>query len=99
MPVWAMVVYALVVMRLTGLIVADEITRAPREWFLARLDDGKPAQFVAALASCSWCASCWLAAVVAPVAWFWGHLPWLLIPAIALAFSQVTGMLSGVGRD
>lgn len=99
MPVWALAVYALATARLSGLVVADEITRLPREWFLAHLDDTKPAQFVASLVTCQWCSSVWLAAVVAPVAWFWGWSPWLLVPAIALAFSEVAGLLSGIGRD
>jgi hypothetical protein len=98
MPIWALAVYALATARLAGLVVADEITSGPREWFLAHLDDTKPARFVAALAACQWCASIHIAAVVAPVAWFWGHHPWFLIPAIALAFSEIAGLLSGVGR-
>jgi hypothetical protein len=99
MPIWALAVYALATARLSGLVVADEITRAPREWLLARLDDGKPAQFVAAVVACQWCFSIYAGAVIAPVAWFWGWHPALLIPAIALGFSQITGMCSSLGRD
>lgn len=99
MPVWALIVYALVVARLTGVVTTDEITRTPREWLLARLDDTRPARAVGYLITCQWCVSIWVGAAVAPLAWFWGYLPWLLLPALALAASQVTGMLSDLGRD
>lgn len=46
------------------------------------------------LLSCPWCASLWLAAAAAPL-WYWlGSCPWLLLPAAALAFSYVTGFLA-----
>lgn len=99
MPVWALVVYALAVARVTGLITQDEITRAPREWLLDRLDDTRPARALATLISCPWCVSIYVGAVAAPVAWFWGHFLWILLPALALAASQVTGMLSSLGRE
>lgn len=98
MPVWAMVVYALAVARISALITQDELTRPARDWLLARLDDGRPAQTVAYLITCPWCASIYVAAVAAPVAWFWGWHLALLLPALALAFSHVTGVLSDLGR-
>ena len=40
----------------------------------------------------------WVALIASPMVWFWGHSPVMLILAIALAFSQVTGMTSNLGR-
>jgi hypothetical protein len=99
MPVWALVVYALAVARVTGLITQDEITRPARDWLLARLDDTGPARAVAYLITCPWCASIYVAAVAAPIAWLWGWHLALLLPALVLAASQVTGVLSSAGRD
>jgi fatty acid desaturase len=98
-PWLLLVVYALAVSRLTGLIVADEITRPVRDGLLSRLDERRAShRSLATLISCSWCTGLWVSAVAAPVAWWWGEHPVFLIPAVALAFSQVTGMLSDVGR-
>jgi len=47
------------------------------------------------LLTCPWCASIWIGAAAAPLAWFVGRSPWLLVPALALAFSYVTGWLAG----
>lgn len=49
---------------------------------------------LAYLVVCPWCVSTWTGAVVAPLAWYWGDRPWLLLPALALAFSHVTGFLA-----
>lgn len=49
---------------------------------------------LAYLVGCPWCASIYVGAVAAPL-WFWlGTSPWLLVPAAALAFSYVTGFLA-----
>lgn len=94
------VVYALAVARLTGLIVADEITRPVRDGVLARLDDGRAAhRSLATLISCPWCVSVYVGAAAAPVVLWWGENPMFLLPALALAFSQVAGMVSDLGRD
>lgn len=95
-----LVVYALAVARVTGLVAADEITRPVRDGLLARLDEGRAwHRSVATLVSCQWCVSVYVGAVAAPVAWWWGENPVFLLPAVALAFSQFTGMLSDLGRD
>jgi hypothetical protein len=36
--------------------------------------------------------------VAAPLIWFHGNQPLLLIPALGFALSQVAGMLSDLGR-
>jgi fatty acid desaturase len=100
-PLWLqLLIYALAVARVTGLIVSDTITEPARDALIVRLDD-RPAtlgNFIAALIQCPWCAGMWVSLAAAPLAWFLGSSPWLLIPALALAFSQLTGMMAGVGR-
>lgn len=100
-PVWLqLLLYALAVTRLTGLIVADAITEPVRDWMIERLDD-RPATLgnaLATLITCPWCAGMWVSLVAAPLVWFWGDQPVMLVTAIALAFSQVAGMVSNLGR-
>lgn len=49
---------------------------------------------LATLIVCPWCASIYVGAVAAPL-WFWlGTSPWVLVPAAALAFSYLTGFLA-----
>lgn len=50
------------------------------------------------LVTCPWCVSIYVGAVAAPLIWFWGSSPWLAIPALALALSQVTGLLATKGE-
>lgn len=95
-----LVIYALAVARITGLIQADSITEDARDGLLAWLDDRPKTlgQFLSDLIGCPWCVSIWVGFIVAPLIWFFGHSPVMLIPAIALAFSQVTGMSHNLGR-
>jgi hypothetical protein len=95
-----LVVYALAVARVTGLITTDTITEGIRDGLIGWLDDRPKTlgSFVATLITCPWCSGMWVAAVASPLAWFWGDHPALLIPALALAFSQATGMISEIGR-
>lgn len=100
-PVWlALLIYALAVARVTGLIVSDSITETPRDNLIAWLDD-RPAtlgSYIATLVTCPWCAGMWVSLIASPLAWFFWDSPVMLIPAIALAFSQVTGMVASIGR-
>jgi hypothetical protein len=100
MPDWVvLIVYALAVARLTGLVVDDEITRPARAVLLANVHpDDRFANAAATLITCQWCSSIWIAAAATPLYWWFGHHLWLLLPAIGLAFSQVTGMTSRLGR-
>jgi uncharacterized protein DUF1360 len=100
-PVWLqLLIYALAVARVTGLIVADSITEPARDALLGWLDDRPKTMgsFVAAVIECPWCAGMWVSLVAAPLVWFWGDSPVMLIPALALAFSQVTGATANLGR-
>lgn len=110
MPAWiTVVVFALAVARVTRFITVDKLSEnvrgrlvdaAWRRWRPAVpsngrqwADEPKPAY----LLTCPWCASIYVAAVAAPLAWFLGDTPWLFIPALACAFSQVTGLLAKIG--
>lgn len=100
-PAWLqLLVYALAVARLTGLIREDSITEGPRDALLGWLDDRPKTlgAFIADLIQCPWCVSIWLGGIAAPLVWFWGDHPVMLIPALMLAFSQVTGMTHNLGR-
>lgn len=100
-PVWLqLLIYALAVARVTGLIVSDSITEPARDALVGWLDDRPKTlgSFVAALIECPWCAGMWVSLVAAPLVWFLGDSPVMLIPAIALAFSQITGMTAPLGR-
>lgn len=95
-----LVVYTLAAARITGLITADTITERIRDGIVQRLDS-RPATlgtYVAELIQCPWCSGVWVSAAVAPLAWWWGEHPALLVPAIALAMAQLVGMTSDLGR-
>jgi hypothetical protein len=95
-----LLIYALAVARLTGLVTDDTITENARDAVIGWLDD-RPAtlgNYLATLITCPWCAGMWIALITSPMVWFWGTSPFMLIPAIALAFSQVAGMIASVGR-
>lgn len=100
-PVWLqLAVYALAVVRLTGLVVADTITEELRTRALEWLDD-RPAtlgSYIATLITCFWCTSMWVGAVAVPLIWLWGDAPVMLCLGLVLAFSQLAGMLSDAGR-
>jgi hypothetical protein len=100
-PVWlALLIYALAVARVTGLIVADTITEPIRDRIVGWLDDtpGSAGEWFASLIECPWCAGMWVSLIAAPLVWFWGDSPFMLVPALAMAFSQATGMMASVGR-
>jgi hypothetical protein len=100
-PVWLqLLVYALAVARVTGLIWADSITEEARDALIGWLDD-RPKTMgsaIATLITCPWCAGMWVSLIAAPLVWFWGDHPVMLIPALALAFSQLVGMTANLGR-
>lgn len=64
----------------------------------AAMLDGAEPPLLPYLLTCPWCVSIYVGAVAAPVLWFWGSSPWLAIPALALALSQVTGLLAPKGE-
>lgn len=101
LPVWLqLLVYALAVARITGLIVADTLTERVRDGIIDRLDDRPDTAgwYLATLITCPWCAGMWVALAASPLIWFFHASPVMLIPAMALAFSQAIGMTASVGR-
>jgi hypothetical protein len=80
--------------RLPAMAVKHGPRVAARELARERFDGGGDPPLAVYLLSCPWCASIWLGAAAAPL-WYWlGSNPWLLVPAVALAFSYVTGFLA-----
>ncbi len=105
MPTWVtLVIYALATARVTGLITADEVTAPLRQKLVARLDPDPDARArgwrkqAVYLLTCAWCVSIYVGASAAIVWYTVGSNPILVVLAAALAFSQITGMVSDVGR-
>jgi len=99
-------IWALATARLVGIVTGkDEITRPyvrVRFTNWVNPDDLEEGwrHLVAYLATCQWCASIWVGLLVtAPLAYWHGTAWWALVPALGLAFSQLTGMTSNTGRD
>lgn len=91
LTVLALVVYVLVVARLTRLVTTDKITEPLRAKVVDRFGAQSLTTF---LLHCPWCAGWWVAAILAlPAAWVAG-LPWWWAPALAFAASQVVGMMA-----
>jgi hypothetical protein len=100
-PVWLqLLIYALAVARLTGLVTADAITEPVRDRITVWLDDtpGSLGEWLSTLITCPWCASMWISFAAAPLVWFWGDTPVMLVLGLIGAFSQVSGMTSDLGR-
>lgn len=100
--------YALAVARITTLITHDEITKPARSWLIRRFDPLRRAhRFVVYLlgvpdddtAGCPWCVSIWSGMAFAPLVWYWSDSPWVAVPVIGLAASQITGMIHTYGRQ
>jgi uncharacterized protein DUF1360 len=100
-PLWLqLLIYALAAARVTGLIVSDSITEPARDRIITALDD-RPrtlGAFIIGVIECPWCAGMWVSLVASPLVWFWHASPVMLIPALALAFSQFIGMTAPLGR-
>jgi hypothetical protein len=95
-----LLIYALAVARVTGLITTDTITEDARDTVIGWLDDRPKTlgAYLATLITCPWCAGMWVSMIAAPLVWAWGDSPVMLIPALALAFSQTAGAISNLGR-
>lgn len=78
-------------------LLGRTLDEARRFMAYERLDGGAEPPLSVYLVSCPWCASIYVAAVAAPVAYWWGSEPWFLVPALALAFSHLTGLLAKIG--
>lgn len=63
-----------------------------------RLDNNGEPPLLAYLVTCPWCVSIYVGAVAAPLIYWLGESPWLLVPALALALSYLTGFLAELGE-
>lgn len=91
-----LVVFALAVARVTRLVTTDDITANIRSKIIALLDDRERTlgEHLARLIVCDWCVSVYVGLAVAPlVIWHYAN-PAVTWPVLALALSQVVGMLA-----
>lgn len=96
-PLLLMVVMALATARVTRLITRDRILQAPRRAVLRALPDD---HLLAYLVVCDWCVSVYTGTLAAAVSVWAAGWSWWWVPALALAFSYVTGWLaSREGED
>ena len=79
--------------RLTRVVTADYITRGPREWVIRRAGEESK---LAYLITCDWCASIYVALVVAGLMQI-DH-PAVTVIAAALTASHVTGIATRLER-
>lgn len=84
--------------KLTRWVEAHGLASARRQIARERYDDEALPPLSVYLLTCPWCVSVYVGAVAAPLVWFVGNSPWLLVPALALAFSYVTGLLAKIGE-
>lgn len=100
--------YALAVARITTLITHDEVTAPARSWLVRQFDPRHRAHrcLVYLLGSpdddatgCPWCVSIWVGLLVSPLIWCWSDSPWVMVPVLGFAASQITGMIYGYGRE
>lgn len=96
-PLLMLVAMTLATARVTRLITRDRILAAPRRAVLNALPDD---HLIAYLIVCDWCVSVYTGALAAAGGAWAGWWSWDAVPAIALAFSYVTGYLaSREGED
>lgn len=86
------------VLRFPAMSIKHSPRVAAKEVAIERYGRGaEPTPKLVYLLTCPWCASIYVAAVAAPVCWVWGDTPYAFIPALGLAFSQVTGLAAEIG--
>jgi hypothetical protein len=108
-PALILLLYALAVARLTTIITTDEISRPARQALVRRFDPTKRLhRWIVYLLGdvedgtangCPWCVSVWTGLLSAPLVWAASSSPYLLVPLMGLAASQVTGMIFKIGRQ
>lgn len=76
------------ILRLTRLVVADEILHKFRVWIVLKLGPNNP---IAVLVTCSWCMSVWIGAAVGAAWWAWGDHRWWLAVGTAASASLLAG--------
>lgn len=91
MTTTAWILAVLATYRITLLVVADEITRPPRDWLLRRLG---PEHKVSYLITCPWCTALWIAYPVVASGLEWSRTWWWQLAAGGLAVAGAVGFLS-----
>lgn len=92
MPAWLLVVLAIgAIMRLTRLVTADALTEPIRERLIARWGEDAKRSY---LITCDYCASMYLAPVVATVVVLWPDNRVVIIVLLALTASLVAGLVA-----
>ncbi|MFZ2488673.1 MAG: hypothetical protein WAZ19_11170 [Anaerolineae bacterium] len=79
------------ILRLTRLIVADQITYPIRARIVVRLGPDHP---ISTLITCTWCMSVWIAASVCLAGYWWADTHWWTIAALAGTASLLAGWTS-----
>jgi hypothetical protein len=96
------IIYTLAVARVTGFLTSDKLIEKQRTALIRRWCGSDPEEDCKSvwpyLLVCQWCMSIWVAPLAAVLWYYCPTSPLTLIPAMWLAFSQVTGMISSVGR-
>lgn len=72
----------------------DDPTQQRKNLAMVMANHADNPPMLAYLVVCPWCVSIWVGAVMAPLALAWGTRWWMLAPALALAFSHITGFLA-----
>lgn len=92
MPTWIVVLlFVLLVARVTRLVNADLVTDPVRLWVARRTGPhSTPSYFLA----CAWCVSVWVGVVFGAVLVWWQDWSWWALPLVAGGASMVSGLLS-----
>lgn len=85
----SLVVATLAVVRITLLLVDDQITNGYRRWVVNRWGDNSMPSY---LVHCPWCTSIWVAAPVMPAAVIWPNT-WVIAGFAVPAASLVAGLI------
>lgn len=102
------VLYTLAVARITTLITHDEITAPARSWLIRRFDSSRRGHRLVVYllgspdddtSGCPWCVSMWVGLASSPLVWLLPDSPWVMVPVLGFAASQVTGMIYVYGRQ
>lgn len=101
------VMYALAVARITRLITHDVISEPIRTAIVRKFDPHKKMHRFAVYAlgdiggnddgdhtGCQWCVSVWVSAITAPIVTHWQHSTITSMVLLAIAASQVTGLIA-----
>lgn len=92
MPAWLLVLLTIgAIARVTRLITADKLTEPIREWLTDRWGEESKRAY---LVSCDYCASMYVAPIIATVAVLWPTNRVIIIGLIALTASFVSGLIA-----